>query len=144
MNLAPFLCQPVAQTGSGHNILSASNWENSGTIDRVFRRSEYPAHRWESQSNFTQGRAVSQYAGEQYDKLFLFDEIPYAEVKEILEKSRVVLFEPESVILRPGQQNTDLFQILEGELRIDFADSVSQEIVQIGVGSCFGELSIVD
>ena len=49
---------------------------------------------------------MAQYAGEHYDQLVLFADIPYAEVRDILERSRVVTFEPESVVIQPGSRFT--------------------------------------
>ena len=85
-----------------------------------------------------------EYNGEHYDELVLFKGIPYDEVKDILNKGTIQELDGDEFLLRPGQINTFLFQLLEGKVGILFTDTVSETVVEIMPGSCIGELSIID
>lgn len=48
------------------------------------------------------------------------------------------------VLLAPEQENTRLFFIVEGELRVELQLDGRPEITRLGVGECAGELSVLD
>jgi diguanylate cyclase (GGDEF)-like protein len=48
------------------------------------------------------------------------------------------------VLLAPGRENTQLFFILDGELRVELQLDGRPEITRLGPGECAGELSVLD
>lgn len=75
------------------------------------------------------------------ERLFLFEDMPYAarlQVARILEE---VYFEPGDVLVERDSSGRNMFVVVEGEVEVVFGDV---KLARLGPGEHFGELSLVD
>jgi sigma-B regulation protein RsbU (phosphoserine phosphatase) len=77
-------------------------------------------------------------------RMELFHGVPYAAIEETLATSPVREIATETVLLRPGEENSRVFLVLEGTVRVHLDHSDSQNWIHIGPGACIGEMSIID
>lgn len=77
-------------------------------------------------------------------RMELFHGVPYAAIEETLATSPVREFETATVLLRPGEENSSVFLVLEGTVRVHLDHSDSENWIHIGTGACIGEMSIID
>jgi sigma-B regulation protein RsbU (phosphoserine phosphatase) len=76
--------------------------------------------------------------------LQLFRDIPPHIVQDLLESCPVREFTSETVVLSPGQANEHIWMLLSGGLRVHLDSVDSANPIQIEIGGCIGELSIID
>jgi sigma-B regulation protein RsbU (phosphoserine phosphatase) len=76
--------------------------------------------------------------------LQLFQDVPPHVVQDLLESCPVREFTSETVVLRPGQANEHIWMLLSGGLHVHLDSFDSANPIQIEVGGCIGELSIID
>ncbi len=77
-------------------------------------------------------------------RMELFHGVPYAAIEETLAVSPVREFEADTVLLRPGEENSSVYLLLDGTVRVHLDHSDSQNWIHIGSGACIGEMSIID
>ncbi|MFO7558021.1 MAG: cyclic nucleotide-binding domain-containing protein [Desulfobacterales bacterium] len=71
----------------------------------------------------------------------LFDQIPGEDLARIAEIAKEVSFEKEDYIIKQGESGDCLYLVIEGEVRVIPED---RELVHLGKGECFGEMSLLD
>ncbi len=74
----------------------------------------------------------------------MFDGVPYSAVEDVLGECTVLDFAADEVLLRPGQNNTNVFLVLEGHLQVHLDAADSGNTIRIEAGGCIGEMSIID
>ena len=77
-------------------------------------------------------------------RMELFHGVPYAAIEETLAVSPVREIEADTVLLRPGEENSSVYLVLDGTVRVHLDHSESQNWIHIGTGACIGEMSIID
>lgn len=77
-------------------------------------------------------------------RMDLFHGVPYSALEETLATSPVREFEVATVLLRPGQENSSVYLVLEGTVRVHLDHSDSENWIHIERGACIGEMSIID
>ena len=71
----------------------------------------------------------------------LFNQIPGEELACVAEITKEVPFEEGNVIIKQGEIGDCLYLVIEGNVRVVTGD---QELVHLGKGECFGEMSLLD
>ena len=77
-------------------------------------------------------------------RMDLFHGVPYHAIEETLAISPVRDYDAATVLLRCGEENSSVFLVLEGTVRVHLDHSDSPNWIHIGPGSCIGEMSIID
>ncbi|MCW8888517.1 MAG: GGDEF domain-containing protein [Gammaproteobacteria bacterium] len=65
-------------------------------------------------------------------------------IEWLLEKMEERWLQPEDILLEPGDNNTQLFLILDGKIRIELDNSDEGVISILSTGECVGEISVLD
>lgn len=73
----------------------------------------------------------------------IFRNVPYATLEGMVGRLPIATYAAEIIILKPGDQNSEVLIVLEGRLKIYF-DTPDGNFVEIGVGGCVGEMSVID
>ncbi len=64
--------------------------------------------------------------------------------RELAERAMVRLFSPGEVVVKQGDESSELFIILRGEVAVFFeTDKIAKEITRLGAGKFFGEMALV-
>lgn len=74
----------------------------------------------------------------------LFANVSLDSVEHMLESCYPVHLDRSDRLLEPGVENSHLYLILDGELRVYLADNSMPEHAVFGAGDCVGELSLLD
>jgi len=77
-------------------------------------------------------------------RIDLFRDVPYSAVEDVLGACPVRCFAADEVLLRPGQENSNVFLVLEGHLQVHLDAADSGNTILIKAGGCIGEMSIID
>jgi len=76
--------------------------------------------------------------------LDLFRGVRPDDVQKLLRKCGRADLAASEVLLSPGQRNQNVYVVLSGELRVHIGETDSPAIAILGVGSCTGEMSIIE
>lgn len=76
--------------------------------------------------------------------LDLFAAIPYEAVEKVMALSDLREVKDGEILLSPGEQNKAIHLVVSGNLRIHLERPDSTDFIEVGEGSCFGELSLID
>lgn len=74
----------------------------------------------------------------------LFRDIGLESVEHILKDSQVITLKSGATLLEAGQENTSLYLVLDGELRVYLNGRGLPVHAVLGPGECVGELSLID
>lgn len=139
---------PVAQTigemqvgGQGihlvRNFSDACRYERSGERNRlelVFNRGAA-----EAAPSGAAGRAESVLS-----PLQMFRGVSGEALEDLADRFPIQTFAAETLVLERGDPNRHLLAVLAGGLRVSLDPPGSGETIEIGVGECVGEMSIID
>lgn len=74
----------------------------------------------------------------------LFKHVTAESVEGVLERCRHVKLGRNEVLMRQGEENHNLYVILEGELHVRLGSPESDPIIVLGKGETVGEMSLID
>lgn len=74
----------------------------------------------------------------------VFHDVPYSVLEDLIDRFPIQQFATETMLLKPGDRNDDVFVVLSGRLKIGLGIPSHGEFIDIGVGGCVGEMSVVD
>ena len=74
----------------------------------------------------------------------LFGPVGIEEVNHLFDSCTIEKIEPGTHLLEPGQSNSKLYLVLEGELLVYPGGAGLPEHVALGLGDCVGEMSLID
>ncbi|MGK2951498.1 MAG: SpoIIE family protein phosphatase [Thiobacillus sp.] len=74
----------------------------------------------------------------------IFHGVPYAAVEDLLEPLTIQDIVGEVVLLRPGDANDAVRVVLRGQLKVYLDQPGSGDCIDVGVGACVGEMSVID
>lgn len=74
----------------------------------------------------------------------IFRNVPYSEVEDLVGLCPIREFPDGEVLLKPGEFSSHVALIVRGRLKICFDAPDSRDFVEIGVGDCAGEMSVID
>lgn len=77
-------------------------------------------------------------------RLELFESIPFEAVEGVLSRSEIREADSGELLLSPGDVNNSVHILVSGALQIHLERPDSQDFIELGEGSCFGELSLID
>jgi sigma-B regulation protein RsbU (phosphoserine phosphatase) len=81
---------------------------------------------------------------ELYEGVKLFSGVPYEQVAPLLAACAMRDLQPKEVLLRPGQNNHDLFLLLSGRLQVSLESADAPFGFPIQAGEFAGEMSVID
>lgn len=84
------------------------------------------------------------YSGERYLDLAIFRDVPYEEVRSLLEQCAVRMVDTGEILISPKVETRALYILLYGKLAVHLHDTNSRPLAIIQVGECVGELSVID
>ena len=70
--------------------------------------------------------------------------IPYSAIEDMLAPMTVFDVFGGLTLLKPGDSNDTVFVVLDGAVKVFLEQPSSGEPIEIGVGECFGEMSVID
>lgn len=74
----------------------------------------------------------------------IFHGVPYAAVEDLLEPLTIQDIVGEVVLLKPGDANDAVRVVLRGQLKVYLDQPGSGDFIDVGVGACVGEMSVID
>ncbi|MDP2824463.1 MAG: SpoIIE family protein phosphatase [Sulfuritalea sp.] len=74
----------------------------------------------------------------------VFHDVPYAVLESLIDRFPIQQFAAETVLLKPGDCNDDVLVVLSGRLKVGLGMPGFGEFIDIGVGGCVGEMSVID
>jgi len=79
-------------------------------------------------------------------KTFLFKEFPVKELERLAAVARYERRPSDNVLFREGEPGSEFFILLNGSVKVlkRNKDGVEEEVAQLGTGSYFGEMAVVD
>lgn len=77
-------------------------------------------------------------------RLDLFSGVPFSAVEEVIAGCPIRELAAGEALLQRGELNDQLYFVLDGRLKVVLAEGVGDETVELLVGDCVGELSMVD
>lgn len=89
------------------------------------------------------GNVSAQLLAARYGHLDLFEGVDFSEVGSLVATCPLVEAEPGQTILREGNSNHTVYQIISGRVRVALAGFDGIPLFTLEDGACFGELSIL-
>lgn len=74
----------------------------------------------------------------------IFRGVPYATIEVLLESLTIQDIVGELVLLKPGDANDAVRVVLQGQLKVYLDQPGSGDFIDVGVGACVGEMSVID
>ncbi|WP_296492913.1 SpoIIE family protein phosphatase [Rhodoferax sp.] len=74
----------------------------------------------------------------------IFQGVPYAAVEDLLEGLTIQDIVGEIVLLKPGDANDSVRVVMQGQLRVYLDQPGSGDFIDVGIGACVGEMSVID
>jgi len=74
----------------------------------------------------------------------IFQGVPYAAIEGLLEPLAIQDIVGETILLKPGDANDAVRLVLRGRLRVYLDQPGSGDCIDVGVGACVGEMSVID
>ena len=74
----------------------------------------------------------------------IFQGVPYAAIEGLLERMPIQDIVGELVLLKPGDANEAVRVVLQGRLKVYLDQPGSGDFIDVGVGACVGEMSVID
>ncbi|MBF0159137.1 MAG: GGDEF domain-containing protein [Magnetococcales bacterium] len=80
----------------------------------------------------------------EFESIHLFRGVDHTAIEHLLEECFFHQLEPEETLIAPENDNTHVYAILSGVLRIHLISPNSPAIIRLTVGACVGEMSMID
>ena len=77
-------------------------------------------------------------------RLRMFRGVPYAALEDLVDRFPIQTLAAETLALERGDRNRHLLAVLAGGLKVSLEPPGVGEAIEIGVGECVGEMSIID
>jgi len=74
----------------------------------------------------------------------IFQGVPYAAIEDLLERMPIQDIAGEIILLKPGDANDSVRVVLQGRLKVYLDQPGSGDFIDVGVGACVGEMSVID
>lgn len=74
----------------------------------------------------------------------IFRNVPYSALEDLVDRFPIQTVAATMTILTPGDVNSEVLIALEGRFRIYLDQPGAGEFIEIGVGGCVGEMSVID
>lgn len=74
----------------------------------------------------------------------IFRGVPYAAIEVLLEGLTIQDIAGELVLLKPGDANDAVRVVLQGQLKVYLDQPGSGDYIDVGIGACVGEMSVID
>jgi len=74
----------------------------------------------------------------------IFHGVPYASIEGLIERLPIRDFSGETILLKPGDANDAVLIVLRGRLKVCLDQPGSGDFIDVGVGGCVGEMSVID
>jgi len=74
----------------------------------------------------------------------IFHNVPYSAVEDLIESLPIQTIVGEMMLLKPGDFNDVVLTVLEGKLKVSLDQPGLGNFIDIGVGGCVGEMSVID
>lgn len=74
----------------------------------------------------------------------IFQGVPYAAIEDMVERLTIQDIVGELVLLKPGDPNASVRVVLQGRLKVYLDQPGSGDFIDVGVGACVGEMSVID
>jgi serine phosphatase RsbU (regulator of sigma subunit)/anti-sigma regulatory factor (Ser/Thr protein kinase) len=76
--------------------------------------------------------------------LAIFRGVPFELIEDVVARCPMSAFADGQVLLEPGQRNRHVLLVIQGRLRVHLESPQTPDFVEVPVGECVGELSIID
>jgi serine phosphatase RsbU (regulator of sigma subunit)/anti-sigma regulatory factor (Ser/Thr protein kinase) len=74
----------------------------------------------------------------------IFQDVPYAAIEDMVERLTIQDIVGELILLKPGDPNESVRVVLQGRLKVYLDQPGSGDFIDVGVGACVGEMSVID
>lgn len=74
----------------------------------------------------------------------MFHGLAYAVVEDMIERLLIQDIVSETCLLKPGDMNDAVLVVLRGQLKVWLGQPGSGDFIEVGVGGCVGEMSVID
>ena len=74
----------------------------------------------------------------------IFRGVPYAAVEDLVERLTIQEVAGELILLKPGDANDSVRVVLRGQLKVYLDQPGSGDFIDVGIGACVGEMSVID
>ena len=74
----------------------------------------------------------------------IFRGVPYAAVEDLVESLTIQDIVGEVILLKPGDSNDAVRVVLHGQLKVYLDQPGSGDFIDVGIGACVGEMSVID
>jgi len=74
----------------------------------------------------------------------IFHDVPYSAVEDLIERLPIQTIAGEMLLLKPGDSNNTVLTLLEGKLKVSLDRPENGNFINIEVGACVGEMSVID
>ena len=126
----------MTDTTLGNHRLGSAASADSSVLPAPTRSRQEAGEDRPAEANLPRLRLIARHA--------LYEGVPVEVLAPLVEACEVRPLRVGEVLLTPGQTNTNLYLLLEGQLKVHIGRIDSQEGFEIRPGECTGEISVVD
>lgn len=74
----------------------------------------------------------------------IFRNVPYSALEDLVDRFPIETIAATTTVLKPGDLNGEVLIVLEGRLKVYLDQPGVGDFIEIGVGGCTGEMSVID